>query len=451
MDKSAGNSSDVVTNEVLEVAKRARSAASVLAGSSEHQRNQALAFAIEELRSSASEIFRANEKDLQTGALMVEAGELSQANAWRLKLDNEKLETVLFGMEQIRSMPEPLGQTTLARELDEGLELYRITVAIGVVAVIFEARPDALPQIASLCLKSGNAVILKGGKEALETNRKLFAAIQRGVVKAGLPGDTLFLLESREAVSSLLNADRYVDLVVPRGSNELVRHIQDNTRIPVLGHADGLCHIYVDKKADIEKSVDVILDAKVSYPSACNSVETVLIHQACASTLLSILVPKLMAQGVEIRADKSTVEATPLPMRAGLQEALESDWSQEYCALILSIKIVDSIDEAIAHINEYGSHHTETILSTDPEALEKFFAQVNSAGVFWNASTRFADGYRYGFGAEVGISTGKLHPRGPVGLEGLVTYKYKVIGKGHIVADYSGENAKKFTHRTISA
>jgi glutamate-5-semialdehyde dehydrogenase len=318
-----------------------------------------------------------------------------------------------------------------------------------VVAVIFESRPDALPQISALCLKSGNAVILKGGKEAKQTNRQLFRCMQEGCVKAGLPPECLILLESRQAVETLLQADRYIDLVVPRGSNDLVRHIQNSTRIPVLGHADGLCHLYVDKTADVDKAVAVAVDSKVQYPAACNAIETLLVHEDIARQFLEQLLPRLIEHGVELRLDDAALDVISDDGRGKIRRASDTDWSSEYCDLILSVKLVPSIERAIEHINQFGSHHTDAIVSEDESAFDLFFKQVDSAGVFWNASTRFADGFRYGFGAEVGISTGKLHPRGPVGLDGLVTYKYKVAGNGHIVADYVGGKAKQFSHKPL--
>jgi glutamate-5-semialdehyde dehydrogenase len=323
--------------------------------------------------------------------------------------------------------------------------LQRVTCPIGLIGVIFEARPDALPQIASLCLKSGDGVILKGGAEAEHSNRILFQCLKKAAEKAGLPGECLVLLESRSDVNELLKAERFVDLVIPRGSNSLVRFIQDNTRIPVLGHAEGICHVYVDDSANIEKAVSIICDAKVQYPSACNAVETILVHETIAPKLMPLVAKALTERKVSMRGDSATTKLV-----GEISPATEEDWSTEYGDLIIAIKIVKDIDEAIEHINEYGSGHTDTMVGEDHKKFDKFFAQVNSAGVYLNASTRFADGFRYGFGAEVGISTAKQHPRGPVGIEGLVTYKYKLIGDGHIVADYVGSKAKQFSHRDLN-
>ena len=335
------------------------------------------------------------------------------------------------GIRDLIGLKDPLRQTQLARELDEGLTLYRVTCPIGVIGVIFEARPDALVQISALCIKSGNCVILKGGSEALRTNKILFQIIQKAALEAGLPEHSMLLLEARSEISELLDCYGYVDLLIPRGSNQFVQYIMNHTRIPVMGHADGICHIYVDKEADLKKAIPVILDAKTQYVSACNAVETLLIHRAIAKKFLPELAKELKAHGVELKGTREVQELT------GCVEATEEDNRKEYLDYIVSAKIVDSIQEAIDHINTYGSHHTDCILTEDNGAAEEFMMLVDSAGVYQNCSTRFADGYRYGFGAEVGISTGKLHARGPVGLEGLVSYKYKLFGNGHVVGDYA--------------
>lgn len=434
---------------VLQAAMQAKTASSVLADATANQRNNVLSFAAQNIAAASAQILEANKQDVERATKLFEQGQLAQTLLSRLKLDQAKLTGIIDGINAVAQLEDPLGIVTLARELDEGLNLYRVTCPIGVVAVIFESRPDALPQIFSLCVKSGNAVILKGGKEAAATNKAMFGCVQKALEQAGLPAEAAALLEGREAIEVLLKADSYVDLVIPRGSNELVRHIQSNTRIPVLGHADGLCHIYVDEKADLSIAEKVVVDAKVQYPAACNSIETLLLHRTIAKQALDALVPKLQAQKVELRLDADSREIVNPDVSHNVKAAADEDWSTEYSDLILSIKLVDSVDEAIKHINGYGSHHTDAIITAEKNTFDRFFARVNSAGVFWNASTRFADGFRYGFGAEVGISTGKLHPRGPVGLEGIVTYKYKLLGKGHIVADYSGDNAKKFTHKKL--
>lgn len=435
-----------VESSIIERTRRAKAASTALGRLSAEDRNHALCLIAREITSQAEEILAANTKDLERARPLVEAGEMPESLYRRLQLNQSKLNDMTAGINQVAALEDPLGKVTLATQLDERLKLYRISCPIGVIGAIFESRPDALTQISSLCLKSGNAVVLKGGSEAQESNRALFAIIQSAAASAGAPAEAYVLLDSREDVNALLKAEGFVDLLVPRGSNAFVRYIQNNTHIPVLGHAEGICHIYVDKSADLNKAMEITLDAKLQYPAACNAVETLLLHEAIAHAFLPALVESLKDQGVELRCDPRAMGGSSLK---GVSLASEEDWSTEYCDLILSIKVIDSVDEAIAHINRYGSHHTDTIISEDRSACEKFFTEVDSAGVFLNASTRFADGFRYGFGAEIGISTGKLHPRGPVGLEGLVTYKYKLIGDGHTVAMYSGPDARRFIHRPL--
>lgn len=414
------------------------------------------------------DIFKANELDMDS--------DVAPALKKRLKLDAEKLATVLDGLRVVAAMEDPLGAVDLARELSPGLVLRRVSCPIGVVAVIFEARPDALPQIAALALKAGDGVVLKGGREALHTNRALFACLEAALAEFSLCGAAL-LLEEREDVKTLLTADKYVDLIIPRGSNELVSYIQSNTRIPVLGHAEGICHIYIDKRFDQEKALHVVLDAKTSYPAACNSVETLLIHKDVELTFIEQLCQALWEAGVELRlesaliaelsgyeffgSDGSGLESPGLESlglesqglegsaskKSRFKEACEKDWSTEYCDLTLSVKRVSDLEAAIKHINEYGSGHTDAIITEDEAAFERFFKAVNSASVYKNASTRFADGFRYGFGAEVGISTARMHPRGPVGLSGLVSYKYRLDGSGQGASDFN--SSRPFTHRDL--
>jgi glutamate-5-semialdehyde dehydrogenase len=432
---------------VLEAARKAKAASGLLARLTSEEKNRALLFIAERILERGEEILAANKKDVDAARPSVEAGRLAEALFRRLKLDEAKLADIVTGVKQVAALEDPVGRVTLATELDEGLRLYRVNCPLGVVGVIFESRPDALAQIATLCLKSGNSVLLKGGREALHSNRALFEAIQSAVIEKGLPADALVLLESREAVNALLKAEGFVDLIIPRGSNALVRFVQENTDIPVLGHAEGICHIYVDRAADLQKALALTLDAKITYPAACNAVETLLLHEEITGDFLPQVCEALRQANVEVRCDEAAGKTLQME---SVRPATEEDWRTEYGDLILSIKTVASLEEAIAHINEYGSHHTESIITDDDAAFEKFFAEVNSAGVYLNTSTRFADGFRYGFGAEVGISTGTLHPRGPVGLEGLVTYKYKLVGNGHKVADYSGKEARPFTHKRIS-
>lgn len=446
-----------------DVAMSAKAAASRLAAADAGTRAGILYAAAEILRQNEPLISAANKRDVDASSRLIADGMLSTAAAARLKLDESKLADIINGINAIAAMPDLLGQISLERELDSGLTLYRVSCPIGVIVVVFESRPDALPQIASLCLKSGNAVILKGGREAQHSNRVLFECFAQALKSSGMPDGCAQLIDTREQVEELLSAEGWVDLIIPRGSNELVRYIQSNTRIPVLGHAAGVCHLFVDDAADLHKAIALTLDGKVQYPAACNSIETVLVHDGVAREYLTAVVPVLQAKGVEIRCDEASLRALAnmesvspnertgnVPSSARLVVASEDDWGREYGDLILAFRVVPSLDEAITHINRYGSGHTDAIVTENPATAERFLIEVDSAGVFVNASTRFADGFRYGFGAEVGISTGKLHPRGPVGQEGLVTYKYKLVGTGQVVADYVGPNARKFAHVTLT-
>ena len=415
------------TIEIAEIAREMKLASPEVAATSTETRNAALAAIKEALAANAAAIFEANEADL---AAAEESG-VAPAIVKRLKFDQHKLDDVCAGIDDLIKLADPVGAVLLDRELDEGLRMRRIACPIGVIGVIFEARPDALVQISTLCLKSGNCSILKGGSETMRTNKALFELIHAAAVEAGMPELCTFQIEAREDIGKLLACDGSVDLLIPRGSNSFVRYIMDNTRIPVMGHADGICHIYADASADVELSVPVIIDAKTQYTAACNAVETLLVHRAVAPSLLPPLAAACAEAGVTLRGDADTqaiIDCAP---------ATDDDWATEYLDLILSVKIVDDIDEAITHINRYGSHHTDAIMAEDDAAAAHFMQLVDSAGVYRNCSTRFADGFRYGFGAEVGISTSKLHARGPVGLEGLVTYKYEIEGHGHIVGDYA--------------
>ncbi len=437
---------ETLSRTVHEQARLSRLAASSLAASSTDQRNRALGSIAVALDQHASRILEANAMDVQQARQSVESGEMSRALLNRLELNATKLRSLCSGIQQLATFPDPLNQVTLATDLDDGLTLSRVTCPIGLVGVIFESRPDALPQIVSLCVKSGNAIILKGGREAEHSNRVLVDVIRDAVAEEGISRDTIVLLESREEVAALLDADAHVDLIIPRGSNALVRHIQEHTRIPVLGHADGVCHVYVDSAGDRDKAVPIIIDSKVQYPAACNAVETLLVHIDVAPLLLPRLEEELVRLDVNIIADSRSMEYLS---SANADAAKPDDWGHEFGDLVLAIKTVSTIDEAILHINRYGSRHTDSIVTDNDDAFQRFFAEVDSAGVFRNVSTRFSDGFRYGFGAEVGISTGKLHPRGPVGLDGLVTYKYKMEGNGHVAASYVGPNARPFLHRPV--
>lgn len=414
-------------------------ASPLLSALSLETRNKALALIRESLNAHKEEIFEANRKDL---ALAEETGVPAPVKK-RLKFDEAKLSDVTEELTGLMALPDPLRNITLARELDQGLTLYRVTCPIGVIGVIFEARPDALVQISSLCLKSGNCAILKGGKETTWTNRVLFSLIHQAAIDAGLPENCLLQAEQHNEIDELLECHDTVDLLIPRGSNAFVQYIMNHTNIPVLGHADGVCHIYVDKEYDKETALPLIVDAKTQYPAACNAVETVLIHRDVAKDLLPDLAKALKDAGVKLRGTEEVNEITPVEI---IPES--ESFHHEYVDLIIALKIVGGVDEAINHINTYGSHHTDCILTQNAETAEKFMTLVDSANVYQNASTRFADGFRYGFGAEVGISTSKIHARGPVGLEGLLSYKYKLFGHGDIVGDYAS-GKKHFIHKDL--
>lgn len=401
-------------------------------------RNAALKKIAEALLTNKESIFEANEKYMERAR----AEEISPAVIKRLKFSETKLTDAVAGIHNLIELPDPLFQIQLKRQLDEGLTLVRETCPIGVIGVIFEARPDAMVQIASLCIKSGNCAILKGGSETRETNKVLFSLIYEAALSSGLPEGCLFQAQMRDEIAELLACHESVDLLIPRGSNAFVQYIMNNTKIPVLGHADGICHIYVDRDFDLEKAIPVIIDAKTQYTAACNAVETLLVHKDALDRLMPPLQKAFEEYKISLRATQDIAD------KYGSEVATEEDFATEYLDLIISAKEVDNIDEAIWHINRYGSHHTDCIITEDTNAAEYFMRMVDSAGVYQNCSTRFADGFRYGFGAEVGISTGKIHARGPVGLEGLVTYKYKLFGSGQIVGDYA-EGRKSFHFKDL--
>jgi len=402
------------------------------------ERRAALLAMADALAADAEAIVAANAEDLAAAA----AEGLGSALVARLKLDAGKLAGAIEGVRQVAALPDPLGVRQLHRELDAGLVLERLSVPLGVVGVIFEARPDAVMQIASLAIRSGNGAILKGGREASRSCAAILAALQRGLAASAVAPAALELLTSREESLALLKLDGLVDLIIPRGSNALVRFIQDNTRIPVLGHADGICHLYVDARVDVAEALRVAIDSKTQYPAACNAIETLLLHRDSAAAFLAEALPAFAAAGVELRGD-AAAQALGVP-----NPAADDDWRREYSDLILAVRVVDSLEEALAHIGRHGSRHTDAICTTDPAAADRFLRGVDSAGVYLNCSTRFADGFRYGFGAEVGISTQTLPPRGPVGLEGLVTYRYLLRGRGHIAADYAA-GLRRFSHRDL--
>lgn len=425
-------------NAIQKTAQEMKLASPLMAASSERTRNQALQNIKAALQESSEEIFEANRQDL----LAADENGVAESVKKRLKFDEHKLADVIQGITDLISLPDPTGKVLLERQLDEGLVLKRESCPIGVIGVIFEARPDALVQISTLCIKSGNCALLKGGSETFHTNRRLFSVIHDAAVQAGLPDLCLYQIEAREEIGALLSCEKNVDLLIPRGSNAFVQYIMNNTKIPVMGHADGICHVYVDKDCDIDKILPVVVDAKVQYTAACNAAETLLVHRDVADAFLPRLAEAYREHGVTIRGTEEVQNII------ACEPASEDDFSTEYLALMISVKLVDDVNEAIAHINCFGSHHTDAIMTENEETARHFQQLVDSAGVYQNCSTRFADGFRYGFGAEVGISTSKLHARGPVGLEGLVTYKYKLRGDGHIVADYaSGKKSFHFVDR----
>ncbi len=411
---------------------------SKMAATTSEKRNSALKAIIAALLSNKEAILAANKKDLdEAGKSHVDVPVLK-----RLKFNEDKLNDVIRGIEDLISLPDPLGSVQMKRELDSDLLLIRESCPIGVIGVIFEARPDAMIQISTLCIKSGNCAILKGGSETLYTNREIFQTIYQAVIDSGLPKNCIFQAEARSEISELLSCHDSVDLLIPRGSNSFVQYIMNHTKIPVMGHADGICHIYADKDLDVEKAVKIIIDSKTQYTAVCNAAETLLVHKDAAEALLPVLSKAFREKSVEVRGTAAVQQII------SCNNATEEDFKTEYLDFIISVKIVDDLEEAIEHINRYGSHHTDCIITENAATAEKFMQYVDSAGVYQNCSTRFADGYRYGFGAEVGISTGKLHARGPVGLEGLCTYKYKLFGNGNIVADYA-EGRKSFHFKDL--
>lgn len=424
--------------KIEELAKSAKQASIKLSATSTAKKNDALKEIAAALTSRTEDIIKANRKDLERS----KKENLDAPLLKRLKFDQEKINEVIDGINSLIKLDDPVGETLMSTELDQGLELYRVSCPIGVIGVIFESRPDALVQISTLCLKSGNGVLLKGGSEAKETNRILSDIIAEATKKAEIPDGWLQLLETRSDVSDMLKLDKYIDLIIPRGSNEFVQYIMNNSNIAVLGHADGICHCYVDKDADLDMAVKVVNDSKTQYVAVCNATETLLVHESIAASFLPAIKKELEKSNVELLGCEKTTKFIDI------NSATEDAWKTEYLDYTLSIKVVSDIDDAIDHINKYGSGHTESIITKDKEAVERFMSLVDSGNVFWNCSTRFSDGFRYGFGAEVGVSTNKIHARGPVGLDGLLIYKYKMIGSGQIVADYSSGKSS-FTHNKL--
>jgi len=405
-------------SETRQQAERARAAYFRLANA---DRTQILRDMAQAIRDGATEILTANKKDLEAAQ-----GTIAPPLYKRLVVNEPKLRDLIDGIEQLAAMPDPLGKVLLETQLDDGLILRRVQTPIGVIAAIFESRPEVVGQIAALAIRSGNAVLLKGGREAANSNAALGSVIHRVLERHGVAG-AVQLVTTREEVTQLLAMNDLISLVIPRGSNEMVQSIQNSTRIPVLGHADGICHVYIDASADPEKAMRVAVDSKAQYPAVCNAAETLIVHRDFPAR--EQLFSALKSAGVDLH--------------------MESDFGHEFLDLVMAVHIVGNMDEAIDHIHRHGSAHTDAIVTEDARAAQRFLNEVDSAGVYWNASTRFADGFRYGFGAEVGVSTNKTHARGPVGVEGLLIYKYHLIGNGHIVATYSGENPRAFQHRRV--
>ncbi len=424
---------------IHQTASAAKAASIHMAGAKSDLKNRALADIAKALKDNSAAIMAANQKDLD----QARADNVAAPLLKRLKFDEDKIAGACEGIESLMKIDDPVGRTLSATELDDGLELYRVSCPIGVVGVIFESRPDALVQISSLCLKSGNGVLLKGGSEAAKTNRILADLITEAGENAGLPAGWLGLMETRADVAQMLDLDEYIDLIVPRGSNEFVQHIMSNTNIPVMGHADGICHVYADGEADLDMAVRITVDSKCQYTAVCNAAETLLVHRDIAEEFLPRVKKALEDNDVELRGCEETCRIIDV------KPATDQDWRTEYLDLILSVKVVNSLDDAVEHINKYGSGHTDAIVTADKASAAKFMDLVDSADVFFNCSTRFSDGFRFGLGAEVGISTNKIHARGPVGLEGLLIYKWRMVGDGQVVSDYSGPSGRKFTHRKL--
>lgn len=419
--------------------KQVRKASKNLAISSDDVRRDVLGTIARALEDNKDFLFAQNKKDLD---LALENG-IKESLYHRLVFSDDKLSSVTKGLKELQNLPDPIGKAKEKRELDDNFILEKRTYPLGVIAMIFESRPDALVQIAGLALRSGNGIILKGGKEATYSNRALVKVIKDATEKTPIGSDWILAIESHEDVNTLLKAEGDVDLLIPRGSNAFVRFVMDNTHIPVMGHADGICSTYVDESADLDIALEVCIDAKVQYPAACNATETFLVHSKVAKSFIPRLKKAFDKEKVIIHGDQRVqelIECIP---------ANDSDWDSEYLALECAMKIVDSIDQAIEHISIHGSHHTDAIITSDEKNRDKFFSEVDSADVFSNCSTRFADGFRFGLGAEVGISTSKLHARGPVGLDGLTTTKWLLIGHGETVAEYSGKNSKSFKHKEL--
>lgn len=424
------------TDSLVSIAREARVAGRSLAALPVARRNMILLAFADAIVKDRTKIISANERDCDTVEVEVEAGRMPRAFLDRLLTSERGVEDMAAKVHAVAALPDPLGQTIAITTVANNLTLRKVSCPLGTIGIIFESRPDVIPQVGALCLKSGNAVLLKGGKEATHTNTVLAGIWQHTLAELDLPVAALTLLHTREDVLAMLQLQGLIDLIIPRGSKDFVNYIAQHSTIPVLGHGEGVCHVYVDKEADLEKGWDIAFDAKTNYPAACNAMETLLVHEAIAARFLPEMVDRFHAAGVEVRGCVST---RVLLDSTSIEEATENDWTQEYSDLIVAVRVVNSFDEAVAHIDQYGSRHTEAIVTENRTTAEYFMDVVDAAGVYHNASTRFADGFRYGLGAEIGISTSKFHARGPVGLEGLVTYKYKLVGDGHTVGNARGK------------
>ena len=421
-----------ITDQV-KAAKAATVSMSVLSTDVKDRALEAMAAALDSKRSV---IIEENQKDLDEAR-----DKIPKPMYKRMVVDDGKIDDMVKGIRSVKSLKDPVGETMSALEMDDGLMLYQVRCPVGMLGVVFESRPDVVPQIMSLCLKSGNCVAFKGGSEAYRTIKAIFDVLRSAAEEAGVTGSAFVLLESREDFKEILDMDEYIDLLIPRGSNSFVRYVQENTRIPVLGHAAGICHIYIDSECDQDMALRVALDSKIQYPAVCNAVENIIVDAAIAEEFVPKLVGMMKDNGVEVRADERVMRIAP-----DVNRASDDDWYEEYDDMIVAIGIVDSLEDAIDFINTHSSHHTEAIITNNMQRASVFTKMVDSADVFVNASTRFADGYRFGKGAEVGISTNKIHARGPMGMEGLMIYKYIIIGNGQVVKDYAGKDAKPFKH-----
>ncbi|MCU0640722.1 MAG: glutamate-5-semialdehyde dehydrogenase [Candidatus Margulisbacteria bacterium] len=415
----------MTTSEVTQKGLAARAAAQQLALASTQTKNDALARIAAALDKNAKTIIQANSLDLEAG----DKKGLSKALLDRLALDGERIAGMIAGLNAVKGLPDPIGEVSGERQRPNGLKIRKVRVPLGVIGIIYEARPNVTVDSAALCLKAGNAVILRGGSDAIKSNLELVRAIAGAVEAAGLPAGSVQLIEDtrRETAEELMGAREYIDVLIPRGGNSLIQSVVRNAKVPVIETGEGNCHAYVEKTADLKKAVEIVYNAKVSRPSVCNAIETLLVDNAIAAEFLPLVKQRLDEAKVELRGDARSQQ-----ILAGIKTASEDDWRTEFLALILAVKVVAGVDEAIAHINKYGTKHSETIITKDKKAAAKFQAEVDAAAVYVNASTRFTDGFEFGLGAEIGISTQKLHARGPMGLAELTSYKYLVDGNGQI-------------------